>query len=283
MTTIFLNNKYKKIYDALINKRVNIEILDKNTVYCEKHHIIPRSLGGDDSKQNLVYLTLREHFIAHLLLSKFTTGDAQVKMMWACHRMAFSSMKNFTSKNYEWYRIRHSKWLSDNHHSKRIPEWANKMSIIVRKSWEEDNSRREITSNRMSLTAKQYHIKAKQNDSDYYYAEQRRKSLLSKEKRAQNLNYRGVNYKGYNELFSMTGITIDMYKKYCIYGFDPGFRINKNGPMTSEDINILIDTFIYKNDFLNKKEILIFMVKNNIITQKQHDNYLRKEPQCAGE
>lgn len=36
--------------------------------YSELHHILPRSLGGDDTKQNLVRLTAREHFICHLLL-----------------------------------------------------------------------------------------------------------------------------------------------------------------------------------------------------------------------
>ena len=59
---------YKKIYDQLINKRKNIEILHKSKVYCEKHHIIPKSLGGNDDKNNLVNLTAREHYIAHKLL-----------------------------------------------------------------------------------------------------------------------------------------------------------------------------------------------------------------------
>jgi len=34
------------------------------------HHIIPRSLGGLNDKINLVNLTAREHYIAHLLLWK---------------------------------------------------------------------------------------------------------------------------------------------------------------------------------------------------------------------
>lgn len=38
--------------------------------YTEIHHIIPRCVGGDDSKDNLVKLSAREHFICHILLTK---------------------------------------------------------------------------------------------------------------------------------------------------------------------------------------------------------------------
>ena len=36
----------------------------------EKHHIIPRCMGGNDLKNNLVSLTIEEHFLAHKLLAK---------------------------------------------------------------------------------------------------------------------------------------------------------------------------------------------------------------------
>ena len=38
--------------------------------YTERHHIIPRSLGGDNSKDNLVNLPARAHYIAHMMLWK---------------------------------------------------------------------------------------------------------------------------------------------------------------------------------------------------------------------
>ena len=38
--------------------------------YKEHHHIVPRSFGGGDSKNNIVKLTAREHYIAHALLWK---------------------------------------------------------------------------------------------------------------------------------------------------------------------------------------------------------------------
>jgi len=36
--------------------------------YTEKHHIIPKCLGGSNKKENLVKLTAEEHFMAHKLL-----------------------------------------------------------------------------------------------------------------------------------------------------------------------------------------------------------------------
>jgi len=44
-------------------------ILDEN-IYVEKHHIVPKSFGGKDDDSNLIFLSTREHFIAHLILWK---------------------------------------------------------------------------------------------------------------------------------------------------------------------------------------------------------------------
>lgn len=63
---------YLKHYALLIIKSQSRIKLDD---YLEKHHIIPRHLGGTDNKSNLVKLTAREHFIAHLLLAKHFGGE----------------------------------------------------------------------------------------------------------------------------------------------------------------------------------------------------------------
>jgi hypothetical protein len=60
---------YKKIYDNFIEMRKK-RIIDESFYY-ETHHILPKSLGGDDSLENLIKLTAREHYFAHLLLAKF--------------------------------------------------------------------------------------------------------------------------------------------------------------------------------------------------------------------
>ena len=40
----------------------------------EQHHILPASLGGLDVEENLIFLTPREHFIAHMMLAKVYGG-----------------------------------------------------------------------------------------------------------------------------------------------------------------------------------------------------------------
>ena len=56
--------------------------------YFERHHIIPRSLGGSNESDNIVKLTAREHFIAHLLLTKmFNDAISREKMIYAFHMM----------------------------------------------------------------------------------------------------------------------------------------------------------------------------------------------------
>tara|TARA_R110002167_G_scaffold309327_1_gene514156 strand:+ start:78 stop:770 length:693 start_codon:yes stop_codon:yes gene_type:complete len=72
---------YQNIYESLITKR------QKNPAkgYTERHHILPKSLGGSDDPTNLVVLSGREHWVAHLLLHKIHNLD---KTLFACHMMA---------------------------------------------------------------------------------------------------------------------------------------------------------------------------------------------------
>lgn len=62
---------YKKIYDNLIFKATS-RGLDKKLLSfkTEKHHIIPRCIGGLNEVVNLVLLTPKEHYVAHHLLYK---------------------------------------------------------------------------------------------------------------------------------------------------------------------------------------------------------------------
>lgn len=63
---MFKLNKYTKWYFDIINHAKNRSL----TSYKERHHIIPKCLGGSDDEDNIVELTAREHFICHMLLTK---------------------------------------------------------------------------------------------------------------------------------------------------------------------------------------------------------------------
>lgn len=81
---------YIRVYEAFIkNRRAKEPTL---TGYTERHHILPRSLGGGDGPENLIALTPEDHFFAHLLLAKIHGGQ-----MWS--PVAF--MVGGTRKNYK--------------------------------------------------------------------------------------------------------------------------------------------------------------------------------------
>ena len=84
----FINNKYYSWYLNIVTNAKSRILPD--TVYIEKHHIIPKSLNGSNDKDNLVNLTAREHFICHLLLTKIVEGKEKNKMVHALWRMTVS-------------------------------------------------------------------------------------------------------------------------------------------------------------------------------------------------
>jgi len=79
---MYLQNKYTRWYNNII-ANAQTRILPQD-IYTEKHHILPKSLGGSNSKLNLVKLTAKEHYICHLLLPKMTESAAKRSM---CHAL----------------------------------------------------------------------------------------------------------------------------------------------------------------------------------------------------
>ena len=66
---------YIKIYNGIIKN----SYLRINDGYCENHHIIPKCMNGNNSKDNLVRLTYREHFLCHWLLCKIYPENYKLK------------------------------------------------------------------------------------------------------------------------------------------------------------------------------------------------------------
>lgn len=94
---------YTKIYNALINRAMSRD-LDE---YYEKHHIVPRCLGGSDDTANLAKLTPEEHYLAHQLLVKmYPESDS---LIYAATMMIPSRP---TNKLYGWLRRKSAKALS---------------------------------------------------------------------------------------------------------------------------------------------------------------------------
>ncbi len=121
---MFIENKYRRWYLALMERARDRKIIG----YTERHHILPRSLGGTNKSDNLVRLTYREHYLAHWLLIKFTNGLFLRKMKHALAQMGYQTVgeRQIASWRFEVARKAHVSALVGKKHSE---ESRRKMSL----------------------------------------------------------------------------------------------------------------------------------------------------------
>jgi hypothetical protein len=77
---------YQRIYDQIIDRaQKENRVKEKGGTYYERHHIVPKCLGGEGSTHqwrthpNIILLTAREHFLAHLLLVEIYPKEYRLK------------------------------------------------------------------------------------------------------------------------------------------------------------------------------------------------------------
>lgn len=80
--------------------------------YFERHHIIPRCMGGLDDEDNLICLTAEEHYIAHLLLVKIYPDNHS--LVYAANMMCVDRWGNrVNNKRFGWIKKEFSKVHSE--------------------------------------------------------------------------------------------------------------------------------------------------------------------------
>lgn len=89
---------YQRLYNVLIERAQNRKLVG----YYEKHHIVPRCMGGSDVEENIVRLTPEEHFLVHQLLVKIYPENS--KLIFAARIMTVG--RNRKNKMYGWLRRR---------------------------------------------------------------------------------------------------------------------------------------------------------------------------------
>lgn len=107
---------YKLVYEQMIANR----IINPAKSYVERHHIIPRAYGGSDDLSNIVKLTGREHFVAHLLLARIYGGTMWVAILRMKGRKHSDGYIN--SRLYDSARRRWAEWSSKNQRGDK--HWA---------------------------------------------------------------------------------------------------------------------------------------------------------------
>jgi hypothetical protein len=86
--------EYLKIYNQIINNAKSRTI----NGYTEKHHIVPKCLGGTNKKDNIVSLTAKEHYICHKLLCEIYPDENKLK--YAFWRMCNVANNEFQHRTY---------------------------------------------------------------------------------------------------------------------------------------------------------------------------------------
>jgi hypothetical protein len=114
---------YKSIYHRLVTKAKLENRKKSNTVYYEAHHIKPKSFGGEGDCRNtkhpnIVLLTPKEHYIAHLLLvAIYPNSPAMYKALWNMCNVKQNVRYQPSAKTYCKIRIEYiKKTIGSNNH-----------------------------------------------------------------------------------------------------------------------------------------------------------------------
>lgn len=120
---------YEKIYNQIV-QRGKIRVL---TGYKENHHIVPRSLGGDNSVANLVYLTAKEHYLCHKLLAHLHPHNSKLQYaFWAmCNQRSCHQQRKYrvSGRTYEAARKAAASAISSMRKGSKSPEQSLMMKL----------------------------------------------------------------------------------------------------------------------------------------------------------
>ena len=150
---------YRKHYDSLINRAKSRDLDSK--AYFEKHHIIPKCLGGLNSTDNIVKLTPREHFVAHKLLVKIYPESK--RLVYAAFLMTKSSSKHNRVNNrlYGWLK----ESLSISIRGQNNPMYGRTHTLEARKKISEATKGRRLCGERNGMFGKTHTKESKEKIS----------------------------------------------------------------------------------------------------------------------
>jgi hypothetical protein len=143
---------YQRIYNQLIERSQNRTLEG----YKEKHHILPKCLGGSNDKENLVELTAREHFLCHMLLCEIYPKENKLKQaLWlmSIGKQRYNTLGSYkiNSRIYERLKLEFQKTLFNN--SNMLGKKHTQETKIKMSKSQTGKTRTDETRNKMSESA----------------------------------------------------------------------------------------------------------------------------------
>lgn len=156
---------YKLHYDNLIKTRKILNRKKYNGVYYEEHHIIMKSMGGTDEKDNKILLTAKEHYIAHYLLWKIHKNyKTALAFLYMCNDGNKTNIK-ISSRTYN-----------------NIREECSKISSnILKNMWEDPEMRKKLSiANSIKNKGRKHTDESRKNMSDAHKGVKQSKETIDK-------------------------------------------------------------------------------------------------------
>ena len=130
---------YCRLYSQLIKKAKNRL---KPSCYTEKHHIIPKCLGGSNCRGNLVVLKAKEHYFVHKWLTKIFSNNSKIWFAWICMAFIEKGSKRYkcSIKDFELARIKNRELLKGNQNAlgtKQTKEFRKGVAKRLKKYWDD--------------------------------------------------------------------------------------------------------------------------------------------------
>lgn len=129
---LFIDNKYTTWYFNIINT-AKARVTEG---YTEKHHIIPKCLNGSNDPDNIIPLSLREHFLCHMLLPFMVNDEHHKRSLSYAAAMLGRKTGNHRSPqkvNTRLYEKLKTKMYDNMKGNKMSDEAVRKMSISAKK------------------------------------------------------------------------------------------------------------------------------------------------------
>lgn len=255
---------YKNIYECLISRGK-----DRNINQCfERHHIIPKCMGGNNKKENIVRLTPEEHYVVHQLLIKIYPD--QSKLVFAAHMMTVCSPTQIrNNKEYGWIRRR----FLENNKGHNCPSFGKKLSDSHKKRISEANIGKTLTKEHKQIISETHRNKIVSDVT----REKMSISQTGKKRSKEFCNNRSEFVTGdknpmYNNGYKISGNKNGMYGKSAVKGRQWFYNNDEVIYVFPDDERLLNNKWIMGRPTKNKTFVDLYgEEKASIMKQKQSE------------